>query len=218
MNNYKGLFATFEGLDFSGKSTQANILRDYLVSLGISVIYHREPGGTRIGEKIRELLSDKDNKEMSKQTELMLFNASRSQLVQQALIPALQRGDVFLSDRFYDSSTAYQGYGRGLSLEGINVINNVVSQGISPDLTFLVDITLEEMYRRKKVALLSDRIESSGYQFYQRVKKGYLEMARNESLRIKVIDGMRTIEECSQEIKKYFDEVFELKFSKALNN
>ena len=209
---YKGLFVTFEGIDFNGKTTQLKLLGNHIKSLGANVILSKEPGGTLIGDEIRRLLLDKKYDGMYRETELMLFNASRSQLVGEVLIPALKRGDVFLSDRFYDSTTAYQGYGRGLSLEGIKVITNIISRGVVPDITFLFDITVDESYKRRLTSLVIDRIESSEYGFYERVRNGYLSMAKQEPERIKVIDGMRTIEEIHEEVKGYFDGLFVSKY------
>ena len=122
-HNYKGMFVTFEGLDFSGKSIQVKLLEKYSRSLGFNVVSHREPGGTLVGERIRNILLDKKNMGMCNETELLLFNAARGQYAQDLLIPALKRGDIFLSDRFYDSTTAYQGYGRGVHLDAIKLIN-----------------------------------------------------------------------------------------------
>jgi|SRR3989344_4926303 len=211
-HNYKGMFVTFEGLDFSGKSIQVKLLEKYSRSLRFNVVSHREPGGTLVGERIRNILLDKKNMGMCNETELLLFNAARGQYAQDLLIPALKRGDIFLSDRFYDSTTAYQGYGRGVHLDAIKLINGFATKGITPDITYLIDITVEESYRRKGT-ILEDRMESGGYEFYERVRNGYLTIAKEEPKRIKLIDGMKSIEECHAEIKQHFDKIFSLKFA-----
>ena len=197
------MFITFEGLDFSGKSTQATILVDKLKNTGTVVHFLREPGGTAISERIRDILLDKRNLEMTDVAELLLFSAARAQLVKEVIVPALQRGETVICDRYYDSTTAYQGYGRGIDLAAVRNINRLATGGVDPDLTFLVDIPVEEIEKRKHTAGLSfDRMESSGRAFYERVRKGYLEMAENEARRFVVMDGMRGVDEIAADIQK----------------
>lgn len=190
------MFITFEGLDFSGKSTQVQILEKYLLSKGEKVIVIREPGGTPISEKIRNILLDKNNSEMRFETEALLFAASRSQLVNETILPALEKNIFVISDRFHDSSIAYQSYGRGLSLQFVNELQNFVIKNAIPAVTFFIDIPIDEVVRRmsrvKKVEL--DRIESSKVDFYERVRNGYLELAAKEK-RIKVLNGFLPIDE-----------------------
>ncbi|HOI29692.1 MAG TPA: dTMP kinase [Melioribacteraceae bacterium] len=190
------MFITFEGLDFSGKSTQVQILEKYLLSKGEKVIVIREPGGTPISEKIRNILLDKNNSEMRFETEALLFAASRSQLVNETILPALEKNIFVISDRFHDSSIAYQSYGRGLSLQFVNELQNFVIKNAIPAVTFFIDIPIDEVVRRmsrvKKVEL--DRIESSKVDFYERVRNGYLELAAKEK-RIKVLNGLLPIDE-----------------------
>lgn len=190
------MFITFEGLDFSGKSTQVQILEKYLLSKGEKVIVIREPGGTPISEKIRDILLDKNNSEMRFETEALLFAASRSQLVNETILPALEKNIFVISDRFHDSSIAYQSYGRGLSLQFVNELQNFVIKNAIPAVTFFIDIPIDEVVRRmsrvKKVEL--DRIESSKVDFYERVRNGYLELAAKEK-RIKVLNGLLPIDE-----------------------
>ncbi len=197
------MFISFEGLDFSGKSTQAKLLVEQLRQQRHTVHFIREPGGTVISEKIRDILLDKNHLEMSDAAEILLFSASRSQLVQQVIAPALQRGDVVVCDRYCDSTTAYQGYGRGLGLEDVQTINRFATGGIMPDLTILVDIPIEEIERRKtKAGLTFDRMESAGRAFYERVRQGYHQLAADDPGRWFRVDGMLSIETIQKEIRK----------------
>lgn len=201
------MFITFEGLDFSGKSTQAKLLVDTLKSwpatnMGRTVVHFiREPGGTRISERARELLLDNRFPEMADAAELLLYSASRAQLVTELILPALTRGEIVVCDRYYDSTTAYQGYGRGLDLHAVSIINRLATSGTDPDLTIFIDIPIDEIERRKHAAGLTfDRIESAGRDFYERVQKGYREIASRESHRYVIIDGMSSIESVQQQI------------------
>jgi dTMP kinase len=202
------MFLTFEGLDFSGKTTQARLVVEKLkappADSGISprvVQFIREPGGTRISERLREILLDKENLEMSQMTELLLFSASRAQLVVEVLLPALRRGETIVCDRYYDSTTAYQGYGRGVDLPSIRQINGAATFGLKPDLTILVDIPVAEIDRRKAVAGQSfDRMESSGESFYERVRRGYLQIAQEEPRRFVIVNGLASVQELEEEI------------------
>ncbi len=194
------MFITFEGLDFSGKSTQAKLLVEKL-QRDRAVHFLREPGGTKISERIREILLDKKNLEMTHQAEILLFSASRGQLVSEVILPALARGDVVVCDRYCDSTTAYQGYGRGLDLDDVRAINHIATQGRMPDVTILVDIPIEEIERRKNAAGLTfDRMESSGRSFYERVRGGYRRLAEEEPHRWSVLDGTKSIGEIEREI------------------
>ncbi len=204
MTNYydtKRMFITFEGLDGSGKTTQATLLVHRLSALGREVMFLREPGGTTVSEKIRAILLDKQHLELRQKTELLLFSAARAQLVEDVIRPALRSGKVVICDRFYDSTTAYQGYGRKLNLDEIRSINTLATSGTTPDLTVLVDVELDELRRRRHSAgIVDDRMESSGVEFYQRVRGGYLAMTVAEPKRIILINGMRPVEEIHNEI------------------
>jgi dTMP kinase len=195
------MFITFEGIDFCGKSTQVQLLRDYLIEQKKEVLLIREPGGTGISEKIREILLDKKNNEMVMETEIFLFSASRAQLVKEVIRPHLQKGYYVISDRFHDSSTAYQGYGRGLSVDAILNIHNLAIGKTIPDITFFIDIPNDiAMVRKKNVAQSDlDRIEVSDNSFYERVRTGYLKLAESEK-RFKVIDGTQNIKEINEQI------------------
>jgi dTMP kinase len=194
------MFISFEGLDFSGKSTQATRLVERLRQHHI-VHFLREPGGTPISEKVREILLDKRHLEMSNTAEILLFSASRSQLVAQVIKPALLRGEVVICDRYCDSTTAYQGYGRGLSLEDVQTINRLATEGTMPDLTILVDIPIDEIEKRKtKAGLTFDRMESSGREFYERVRQGYQQLALAEPGRWVCVDGLESADDIESKI------------------
>lgn len=200
------MFITFEGLDFSGKSTQATILVEKLKKTHSVVHFLREPGGTKISERIRDILLDKKNLEMTEAAELFLFSSARAQLVMEVIVPALQRGEIVVCDRYYDSTTAYQGYGRGIDLEAVKRINRLATGGRDPDITFFVDIPVEEIDRRKKKAGMSfDRMESSGKEFYEHVRHGYLDIARSESHRLITIDGMLSVDEIASDIWRHVE-------------
>ncbi|HTY59063.1 MAG TPA: dTMP kinase [Bacteroidota bacterium] len=202
------MFLTFEGVDCSGKTTQAAILVDQLrAGTGARVHFIREPGGTAISERLREILLDRRNLELSELTELFLFSASRAQLVREVIRPALARGETVVCDRFYDSTTAYQGYGRGLDLDAVRRINAVATAGTDPDLTVLVDITVGEIEARKKASgVATDRMEAAGREFYERVRTGYLAIANGHPERFVVIDGMRSVNDIARDIRRAVEE------------
>jgi dTMP kinase len=210
LEQHPPLFITFEGLDFSGKSTQVGLLADTLSQLGAKALVIRDPGGTHIGEKIRAVLLDRELHSMSDLTELFLFSASRSQLVQEIIKPALDGGTIVLCDRFYDSTTAYQGWGRGLSLDAIKAINRVAADGLVPSITYFFDIPVSEIESRMaRQEAGADRMEMSGRAFYERVRGGFLRLAQ-EDQRFEVIDGTLSIEEIRLEVWS--------RFQRALSN
>lgn len=195
------MFISFEGIDFSGKSTQIELLKDYLVEYNKKVEILREPGGTEISEKVRRILLDNKNEKMFAEAELLLFSASRAQLVREKIRPYLQKGIYVISDRFHDSSTAYQGYGRGIPIEVVRQVHELAIGDTSPDLTFFIDIPvgIANERKKKKSKVKLDRIELADIDFYNRVRSGYLEIARQEE-RFKVIDGTQNIETIQNQI------------------
>ncbi|MFA7287862.1 MAG: dTMP kinase [Melioribacteraceae bacterium] len=197
------MFISFEGLDFSGKSTQVELLKKYFETKGEEVLLIREPGGTTISEKIRDILLDKKNSLMHIETELLLFTASRAQLVNEVIIPALNRGKIVISDRFHDSSIAYQSFGRGISFDFVNNLQNYIIRNVIPALTFFIDIDIKEMFNRKNRILPFDldRIELSDELFYNKVRDGYLDIAKKEK-RFILINGNDSIEEIHNFILK----------------
>ena len=198
------MFLTFEGLDASGKTTQAQILVDALRTRGDAAVHFiREPGGTVISERLREILLDRRNLDLSDLAELFLFSASRAQLVREVIAPAIARGETVVCDRFYDSTTAYQGYGRGLDLGAIATVNALATAGTVPDLTLLVDVTVDEVIRRKRAAgAPADRMEGGGRQLFERVRNGYLAIAREHPDRVRVVDGMRSVDLVAADIRR----------------
>ncbi|SRR5713101_464639 len=195
------MFITFEGLDASGKTTQARLLTEKLKEEGRDFIFLREPGGTEISEKIRAILLDRDHLEMSQLAELFLFSAARTQLVSEVIRPCIDSGRIVVCDRFYDSTTAYQGYGRGLDLDAVKKVNQVASLAIVPDLTFILDIEVSEINRRRAAGkIAADRMEDSGTTFYTNVRQGYFHIAKAEPKRCVLVNGMRPSQEIHEEI------------------
>lgn len=188
----KGLFITFEGPDGCGKTTQMNLLAEYLKNFGKEVLLTREPGGKGLGEKVREILLNYEGP-VSDRCESFLFLADRAQNIDIIVNPAVEEGKIVLCDRHIDSTVAYQGYGRGLNIQRINMLNDIATNGKKPDLTFVFDIDVETSMKR--VGKDKDRLESAGIEFHNRVRNGYLELAKQEPQRIKVLDASKTIDE-----------------------
>ncbi len=195
---YKGVLVTFEGIDQSGKSTQVTRLEQKLTAEKIEPLVLREPGSTRISEQVRRILLSTENGEMDARTELLLYCAARAQLVAEALRPALDKGRFVIIDRYYHSTTAYQGYGRKLSLDLIETINSAIIRNCEPDLTFIVDIPPDIALHRKDEAG-RDRVEQSALEFYDNVRKGYLEMAKGND-KMYILDGRSFVEVLEKEI------------------
>jgi dTMP kinase len=173
----KGLFITFEGVEGSGKSTQIALLYKKLIDFNYPVVITKEPGGTDIGREIRHILLNPDYKEMDAKAEILLYAADRSQDVSEIIKPALAEGKLVLSDRYVDSNIAYQGYGRGLDINFVNLINEWVIENCKPDLTFILDIDVEKGLDRARGILPGDRLEQELIEFHQRVRDAYLKMA-----------------------------------------
>jgi dTMP kinase len=188
-----GLFITFEGADGCGKTTQLKLLAQYLKD----VVVTREPGSTDLGEQLRNILLNYEG-EVSARAEQFLFLASRAQHVDMVIKPALAQGKIVLCDRYIDSTVAYQGYGRGLDIEQINCLNEIATSGLKPDLTMVFDVDIETSQAR--VGTNKDRLEQAGAEFFNRVRQGYLELAKREPNRIKVIDAARSIEEIQADV------------------
>lgn len=195
----KGLFITFEGVDGCGKTTQINLLDEYLKQKGYKTLLTREPGAKGLGVKLREILLNYDG-EVSPKCESFLFLADRAQHVDCIIKPALEAGVVVLCDRHTDSTAAYQGYGRGLDLEEIHRLNHIATGGLKPDLTFVFDIDAETSQIR--VGKEKDRMEAAGIEFFERVRQGFLEIAKSEPERVQVIDASQTIEEIHKQIRE----------------
>ena len=200
----KGLFITLEGADGCGKPTQLNLLKEYLTSRGYEIVVTREPGGKGLGEKLREILLNYDG-EVSDRCEAFLYLADRAQNIDTIIKPAINSGKIVLCDRHTDSSVAYQGYGREQNIDNINMLNELAVNGVHPDLTIVFDIDTETSMAR--VGAEKDRLESAGIEFHKRVRNGYLEIAKKNPQRIKVVDASQTIEDVQRDVIKIVEEV-----------
>ena len=181
----RGKFITFEGSEGCGKSTQSRMLYGYLKRKGCPAVYLREPGGTRIGEKIRRVLLDRSNGAMSAECETLLYMSARAQLVSQIIKPLLKKGKVVICDRFLDSTVAYQGYGLGIDIQAIEDIGRFATLGIKPDLTIFLDLAVRDGLKHRNGS--EDRIEKRSLDYHQRVRQGYFALARRQPKRIKVV-------------------------------
>ena len=195
----KGLFITFEGADGCGKTTQINMLKNYLENQGYQVVLTREPGAKGLGEKVREILLNYEGA-VSDRCESFLFLADRAQNIDIIVNPAVNEGKIVLCDRHIDSTVAYQGYGRGLDIDRIKMLNNIATNGRKPDLTIVFDIDVETSMQR--VGKNKDRMESAGIEFHNRVREGYLKIAKEEPERIKVVNSIQTVNDVFEEVKK----------------
>ena len=190
IRNSTGLFITFEGVEGCGKTTQARMLARWLKAQGYQVLLTREPGGPYISEKIRSILLDARHHEMHSMTELLLLEASRSQHVNQVILPALRAGAIVICDRFADSSTAYQGYGRRMGLDTVGALNRIATAGCRPALTMVIDVPVDVGFSRAAKRKRSfDRMESQQKAFHLRVRTGFRALAQQEPQRVKLLDG-----------------------------
>ena len=197
-------FISFEGLDFSGKSTQIVSLTDSLKEIGKDVLLIREPGGTEISEKIRSILLDKKHMKMTDVCEVLLYSAARHQLVHEKIQTALKQNIFVIADRYVDSTTAYQGYGRQLSMSFIEKLNIIATEEMMPSITFYLDIDIKTLMDRKRSRNSEvDRLESQENIFYERIRKGYLKLAELNTSRIVVLDGTLSIEEIKTKIREF---------------
>ncbi|HVP57076.1 MAG TPA: dTMP kinase [bacterium] len=203
MATREGVFITLEGIEGSGKSTQAAKLRDFLVARGLDVVVTREPGGSPIAEKIRKILLDPSNKKMVPLAELFLYEASRTQHVAEIIAPALRAGKCVVCDRFFDASTAYQGAARGIDTAAVERLNLLATGGLVPDLTIVLDLDPETGLKR--LGRSPDRLESESLEFHRRVRRGYLELAAREPGRVKVVDASGTIDDINVRIEQLME-------------
>ncbi len=200
-----GTFITFEGIEGCGKSTQAKMLKEYLEKLSQPTLLTREPGGPEISEKIRRILLSVDNDEMLPETEMLLYMASRSQHTGQWIIPALQKGMWVISDRYYDSTLAYQGAARKIDRQIIDLITRYATYGLVPDITFLVDLPAEIGLSRI-AAKDADRMEKESLAFHRNVRDGFLAIAASEQARYVILDGKKSIDEIHLDVIKAVEE------------
>ncbi|MDX9702735.1 MAG: dTMP kinase [Candidatus Auribacterota bacterium] len=217
-----GLFITFEGPEGCGKTTQARLLADLLASMGYNIVCTEDPGGTKIGDKIRNILLDPDNSAMASTTELLLFLASRHQLVHEVIKPQISAENIVICSRFFDATMAYQGYGRGLDMDFISGLNNAITGGITPDLTIYLDMEPTVSIERVKARISSsgtqdlkfmsdeiDRIEQELIDFHERVRNGYLDLAKKNPDRIKILNADDTVENVQADVKELVIDVLE---------
>jgi len=201
------LFITFEGQEGAGKSTQAKLLYDHLLAQGANVLLTRDPGGTDIAEKIRDILKDVQNVAMAKKTEALLYIAARAQLAEEVIAPKLAGGDIVICDRFTDSTIAYQGRGNGLDADELMTINNFATNGLVPDVTFYLRIDAKQGLARKLAQDKLDRIEQKDISYHMDVQRGYEELTRAHSQRIIAIDGTLSQDEIHQLTIKHIESI-----------
>ncbi|MBR1618055.1 dTMP kinase [bacterium] len=200
----KGKFITFEGIDGCGKTTQINLLEQYLKQKQLSVFLTLEPGGSDIGKQLRQILLHYDGY-VDDMCELLMYLADRSQHVKTVILQKLNEGNFVLCDRYIDSTVAYQGYARGFDIETINTLNKIATNSLLPDLTFVFDIEIETAQAR--LGKTKDRLEKESLDFHKKVQKGYIELSKLYPERIKLINANKSIEEIFEEVKKYIDKL-----------
>ncbi len=200
------LFVTFEGPEGSGKTTQVQLLMDYMKERGYPVLCAREPGGTEISEQIRPVILSKENHAIADTTEALLYSAARAQIVSQFIRPALTAGKIVLCDRYADSTLAYQGYGLGLDLQALRTITRFATGGLVPDRTFYIDVPVEFGLARKRGGE-TNRLDEKSAAYHERVRAGYYEMIKAEPQRWIVVDGTQSVIQVQREIRERMDQV-----------
>ena len=196
----KGLFISLEGIEGTGKTTQAKLLGERLSKEGYDVVLTKEPGGTVIGSRIREILLHTDHTEMSYLAELLLYNADRAQHLNEKILPAVHDGKIVITDRFTDSTIAYQGYGRGIDIELMKSIDIIATGGMRPDMTVLFDLDVETGLMRNKGANKVDRLELEDIEFHKKVREGYLKILEAEPERVKIVDASMQPEQIREKV------------------
>ena len=196
----KGVFISFEGIEGTGKSTQSRLLAEHLRAKGHRVIQTMEPGGTKISMKIRELLLSLDSREMDHVTELFLYNAARVQHIKEVIEPAIERGDIVITDRFSDSTVAYQGFARGIDLQLIESLDRIATNKLCPDITILLDIDVKTGLARNRALNKNDRLELEDISFHEKVRKGFIQIATREPERVKLVDCSESLDEVHRKV------------------
>ncbi len=199
MSGYRALFVTFEGIEGSGKTTIARDCVERLLALGIDAVYVQDPGGCKVSESIRDILLH-SKEQISPETELLLFCAARAQMVASVIRPALESNRIVVSDRYIDSTMAYQGYGRGIDIGNISALNDIACKSLIPDITFLLDLPVETGLKRQ---LLVDRISEEHVAFHERVRQGFLKCAKDNPDRFQIIDVMQSLENVKDTVWKF---------------
>lgn len=203
----KGIFISLEGIEGTGKSTQAKLLSKYLSARGYKTVLTEEPGGTKISRHIRKVLLSTRNKKMDYLTELFLYNAARIQHIKEKIIPAIEKGAIVITDRFSDSTVAYQGFGRGIDLKLIDSIDKIATNRMRPDITILLDINVRTGLQRNRRINKKDRLELEDIRFHERVRRGFLKLASKEPKRIKLVKASKGIEAVHREILGIVDKI-----------
>lgn len=203
----RGFFISIEGGEGAGKTTQTKLLIKYLKEKGCGVIWTQEPGGTRVGKIIRNILLNPRYKEIDRFAELFLYLADRSQHVKSIIMPSMKEGKVVISDRFSDATYAYQGFGRGINLKLISYLDKIATCSMKPDLTLYLDVGVKKGLKRASLRSSKDRIESEGFSFHAKVRSGYLAIARKESNRVKIISAQGSVQKIHQKIKVHIDKL-----------
>lgn len=211
----KGMLITFEGGEGAGKTTHAELFKNYLGERGLSFFATREPGGTDFSEAVRALTKDVRFQDKSPISELMLFESARADIVEKRIIPALAEGKIVLMDRFYDSTTVYQSFGRGLDRKAVETMNAIAAQGLVPDLTIYLKVSQEEAFTRKGGVDKSDAIERSGYEFHERIRKGFDTLAKENKNRFLVVDASLPIAQVFEQITTAFEKKYNQKLKKG---
>lgn len=205
----KGIFISFEGIEGTGKSTQAKLLTDYLRKKGYKTLLTEEPGGTAISLDIRKVLLSTKHKRMEPVAELLLYNAARAQLVKEKILPAIKQGFIVITDRFSDSTSVYQGYVRGINSKLIESLDKIATNGLVPDLTILLDLNVETGRKRNRRINKNDRFELENIKFHKKVREGYLKLAAKKPKRIKVVKASKKISEIHKEIVRIVDKILQ---------
>ncbi len=203
----KNLFITLEGIEGAGKSTVIDFIENFITNSGYDVVKTREPGGTAIGEQVREILLNKNNDKLTDDTELLLIFAARAQHLSEIILPNLTSNKIVLCDRFIDASYAYQGAGRGIEQSKINLLENWVMPDIKPDLTFLLDLDPKIAFERTNKRSDADRFESEDIHFFEKIRQYYLERAENEPERFRVINSELSLEDVQEQIKNILKDI-----------
>jgi dTMP kinase len=205
----KGVFISFEGIEGTGKSTQAKMLAEYLREKRYRVIQTMEPGGTKISLKIRELLLSLDSRDMDHVTELLLYNAARVQHIKEVIAPTLERGDIVITDRFTDSTFAYQGFARGIDLQLIDSLDMIATKKLRPDITILLDIDVKTGLARNRELNKCDRLELEDTSFHEKVREGFIRIASREPGRVKVVDCSESLDRVHHKVVRIISEFLE---------
>ncbi len=213
MKEHKGRYIIFDGIDYTGKTTQAKLLKSAIEKKGLETVLIREPGGTEISEKVRDLLLDTKSK-MNNITELFLYEAARSEIIEKEIIPAVKKGKIVIADRSFYSSLAYQGNLPGIKVSDVEKLNNLAIHGIKPDLAFFLDMPYEKAHDRFSSVKTKDRIEKRATEYFNKVRNSFLEIARQDQEKIIVLDANQPVKDIQNKVRYHLNERFRLELEK----